>query len=111
MEYQRDPKQELLIAKLKIMKAELKVLAIEIRELKNQRKPMKGYVPGLSSSQYSYRINHIARCLLRGRTMEQIENKHRDPNDQNHKWAYEAAMRTVARVMEEVNGEAIRPSP
>ena len=108
MEFQRDPKQELLITKLKIMKAELKVLAAEIKQLKSKRKECKGYVSGLGSAQYDFRVKHIARCLLRGRTLEQIENKHRDPNDPNHRWVYEAATKLVAKVTEEVNGEALR---
>lgn len=67
------------------MKEELKQLAVEIRKEKyecreNQRKGRKcdfGY-RNLSSV---YRHKHIAYCLLRGRTMQQIENKNRKNNE------------------------------
>lgn len=66
------------IAKLK---AELKVLAAEIKSLKSKRKERRGYIPELGKSRYSFRSKHIAYCLLRGRTMEQIEPKLREPNN------------------------------
>ena len=63
------------------LKLELKTLALEIRSLKSQRKSFSsGYVPGLISKQYNYRHMHIAYCLMRGRTIEQIENKVREHN-------------------------------
>ena len=66
------------IAKLK---TELKILAAEIKSLKSKRKELKGYAPGLDNAYYSFRSKHIAYCLLRGRTMEQIEPKLREPNN------------------------------
>ncbi len=58
------------------VKASLKGLAQEIRELKNTRKSRRnGYVPGLSAKQFQYRWMHIAYCMARGRTYEQIEQK------------------------------------
>lgn len=81
------------------MKAELKVLAIEIRTLKSKRKELKGYVPGLAQSQYTFRATHIAYCMLRGRTLEQIEPKLRNPNDPNHKWVREKAASIVSEVL------------
>lgn len=89
------------------LKAELKVLASEIRTLKSKRKEMRGYVPGLSSAQDQFRIKHIARCLLRGRTLEQIEPKLRDPNSYYHVYIRKQAAKIVAEVMEAVNAEAI----
>lgn len=106
-----DSKKESLIAKLNIMKAELKVLAEEIKTKKSKRKEYKGYVSGLWSDQYNFRVKHIARCLLRGRSIEEIENKHRDPSNPHHRWAYEAALKIVAKVTEEVDAETLRPSP
>lgn len=81
------------------MKAELKVLATEIRTLKSKRKELKGYVPGLGQAQYLFRANHIAYCMLRGRTLEQIEPKLRDPNDPSHRYAREKAASIVASVL------------
>jgi len=56
------------------LKLKLKSLAVEIRKLKSTRKQCKsGYVPGLEAARERFRINHIAYCLLRGRTMDKIE--------------------------------------
>jgi len=85
------------------MKADLKVLALEIRNLKSKRKELKGYVPGLGSAQEQFRIKHIARCLLRGRTMEQIEPKLREPDSYNNKYVRKQAVAMVASVVEAVN--------
>lgn len=61
-------------------KEELKEMAREIRELKHSRKGGKS-VDELSDINYrlwrikrEYRHSHIAYCLVRGRTYEQIEN-------------------------------------
>lgn len=102
----------MLHSKLKIMKAELKVLALEIRELKSTRKSCKnGYVSSLGWTQNEYRIKHIARCILRGRTLEQIEPKHRDPNDPNHRYVREYAFAMVAKVTQEVNAQLLLEVP
>lgn len=89
------------------LKAELKVLASEIRTLKSKRKEMRGYVPGLSSAQDQFRIKHIARCLLRGRTLEQIEPKLRDPNSYHHAYIRKQAVKIVAAALEVEN--AVQP--
>ena len=68
------------------MKQELKDIAEQIKSLKLQRKPLKGFVPGLSNAQYKYRHLHIAYCLLRGRSYEEIEGKVREGNEPN--WRY-----------------------
>lgn len=81
------------------LKAELKVLAQDIRTLKSKRKELKGYVPGLSYAQEQFRIKHIARCLLRGRTLEQIEPKLRDPNSYHHAYTRKQAVKIVATVL------------
>ena len=58
------------------LKANLKALANKIHQLKSSRKAAPfGYVLGLSSAQEDFRTQHIAYCLLRGRTIEQIENR------------------------------------
>jgi len=89
------------------LKAELKVLASEIRQLKSTRKQCPhGYVSGLSNAQNEFRIKHIARCMLRGRTLEQIEPKLRDPNDYNHAYVRKQAAKIVADILEAVNAQA-----
>ena len=62
--------------KLHILKEELKQLKIEIRTLKSKRKTSDcGYVSGLDHERYIARHKHLAYCLMRGRTYEQIEEK------------------------------------
>lgn len=86
------------------LKAELKVLAVEIKTLKAARKQCKyGYVYGLSSIQQQYRIKHITRCMLRGRTLEQIEPTLRNQEDYNHALVRKQAAKLVAEVLEAVN--------
>lgn len=85
------------------MKAELKVLAIEIRTFKSKRKELKGYVPGLGSAQWKFRTNHIAYCMIRGKTIEQIEPKVRNPGSYEHK----ALMKEVAAIVASV----VNPQP
>lgn len=89
------------------MKADLKVLASQIRQLKSTRKQCSyGYVPGLGSAQFDFRVKHIAYCLLRGRTMEQIEPKLREPNNWNNSYVRKQAAALVAKTLEEVNATA-----
>lgn len=97
---------------IKELKSQLKSHASLIRELKSQRKTSSnGYVSGLSSEQQTFRIKHIAYCLLRGRTLEQIENKLRDPKDYNHKWVRKQAQEMFAKLEEEIQREkALRAS-
>jgi hypothetical protein len=85
------------------MKADLKLLATEIRTLKSKRKELKGYVPGLEDAQFKFRANHIAYCMLRGRTLEQIEPKLRDPNSYVHTRVRKEAARIVSSVLEVEN--------
>lgn len=65
-------------------KTHLKKLALEIRTLKKARTlAPNGFVRGLASLQEDFRVHHIVRCLLRGRTIEQIENNRtKKPNDE-----------------------------
>lgn len=82
------------------MKQELKSLAIEIRQLKSQRNfSNNGYVHGLSGKQYHARHLHIAYCLIRGRSYEQIENKVRENNEPN--WRYVDELKTLHSSIQE----------
>lgn len=57
------------------LKTDLKALAVDIRNLKKTRKQCSnGYVPGLFERQHDFRVKHVFRCLIRGRTLEQIES-------------------------------------
>lgn len=95
--------------KIKSMKQELKELAQEIRTLKSKRKThvseyykrVTGYVRGLQSAQYRFRVNHIAYCLLRGRKPEEIENRWRDPENIEHKMVWKKAEDIVKEVYKE----------
>lgn len=89
-----------------LFKSDLKTLAKEIRLLKSQRKTSScGYVHGLAHRQYTYRHMHIAYCLMRGKTMEQIENKVREYNSHNEK-----AVETFITKYTEVLNEALHIS-
>jgi hypothetical protein len=81
------------------MKQELKDLASEIKSLKLQRKPLKGFVPGLANAQYKFRHLHIAYCLLRGREYEQIERKCAEGNEPN--WRYIDELKAVHSCIKE----------
>jgi hypothetical protein len=82
------------------MKADLKSLAKEIRTLKSTRKEHKGHPPGLYSAQHTFRSGHIAYCMLRGRKLEEIEPKLRDPNSYIHASVRKEAARIIASVLE-----------
>lgn len=59
---------------LKSLRAELKLLAVQIREAKTERKGApNGVVDRLAGLQTTFRYKHITRCMLRGKTLEQIE--------------------------------------
>lgn len=73
------------------IKEENKALAKSIREqkitFKNAQREIGNYSAyekygsDLEKMQWDFRHRHIAYCLLRGRTMEQIENKNREGNE------------------------------
>ena len=61
-----------------------KQLAAEIKAAKATRKSVPhGYVAGLDYQRDTYRHHHIAYCLLRGRTIEQIERSSNDPHNED----------------------------
>lgn len=65
---------------LKTLRANLKVLAAGIRAAKLERKTAPdGYVPGLAALQHEFRYKHIVRCLLRGKTLDQVDGGERRP--------------------------------
>jgi len=64
------------------LKDDLKRLAEIIRREKNKRKDYRnGFVPGLDNLRYKARHKHIVYCLLRGKTIDQIESKVRPGNE------------------------------
>ena len=63
---------------IKKMKQELKELASRIKENKKQRKSSSnGYVAGLAELKLAFRHKHVAYCLARGRTLEQVDSGRR----------------------------------
>lgn len=77
------------MTKIQLLKSELKTLAQEIRSLKSTRKSVPfGFVHGLFSKQNQYRHMHIAYCLLRGKTLQEIENKVNPGNEHSETLVY-----------------------
>jgi len=75
---------------INVLKEELKGMAVEIREKKygvkeKQRSGKDAWREqgDLYSLKYDFRHKHIAYCLMRGRTCEQIEQKCREGNEPN----------------------------
>ena len=87
------------------LKQELKTLAKHIRELKDTRKKVPyGYVPELWNPQFEFRHRHIAYCLLRGRKMQEIEQKTREDNKPNMNYVNNL----IAKIKEEAQDEDVR---
>lgn len=88
------------------LKQHIKEFSKEIKEKKGLRKGSEyGYVAGLDRLRYEARHHHIAYCLLRGRTMEEIESNFRIGNASNASYVDEIMMSTEPR--EERREEAI----
>lgn len=80
------------------LKKELKELASTIRTMKKARcAENHGFIYGLDTNQRNYRVKHVAYCLARGRTMEQIEPKVREGNELS-KWELEIIAKIIAIV-------------
>ena len=65
-------------------------------------------ISSLNSKRMEFRIKHITYCMLRGKTIEQIEPSLRVPNSYEHSYIRKKATEMIARILEEVNGEAVR---
>lgn len=78
-----------IMTKLGLLKEELKELAGLIRYNRNEYKnaqrigdwPKQNKNSIWRSLAWEYRHKHITYCLIRGRTMKQIENKNREHNE------------------------------
>jgi roadblock/LC7 domain-containing protein len=87
--------------KLLELKKELKQEASEIRAMKASRcAANSGYVHGLHWAQLEYRYKHIAYCMARGRTYEQIEGKVHDCNKISE-YKMDQILTTVANLVAE----------
>jgi hypothetical protein len=75
-------------------------------EFNQQQKEVWTNYSNLSNAYEEFRAKHIAYCLLRGRTMEQIEPKLRDPNYYIHKRVRDHAVSIVKTILEAVNAQA-----
>lgn len=78
--------------KIELLKEELKVLAAEIRKENQEVKELQRAGKYAGNLQYGlllkarkFRHKHIAYCLLRGRTYEQIEQHCREGNEPDQK--------------------------
>jgi hypothetical protein len=89
-------------------KASQKQLAATIKNLKSTRKEQpNGFVFGLAANKAEYRARHIVYCLLRGRSIEQIEN-HRAKKTVDHTSYTEYVLRKdVASIWTEMTGNAL----
>lgn len=83
---------------MKKMKQWLKDEAIRLRELKSEIKAeaRAGHIGKAGSLQYdlyldrlTYRWNHIAYSMAKGKTYEQIESHTKDGNTPNMNWIYD----------------------
>jgi len=99
-------------------KAELKSLAHTITESKKQFKEdqRNGILcwkseawRTLGKAQHEYRHRHIARCMLRGRTLIQIENKERCANEKGRCYSCNHPdLKYVEKLLKEYRDEALR---
>ena len=88
------------------LKQHIKGLAKEIKEKKGLRKESDyGYVAGLDRLRYEARHHHIAYCLLRGRSMSEIEKSCRQDNSPNGAYVNQIKMSIEPR--EVANEEAV----
>jgi len=107
---------------IKRLKAELKVLAQSIQQTQHQLKDAQraalgggwGSVPyrlsgTLAGARYEFRHRHIVRCLLRGRTMQQIENTPRCANEDGRcRSCGHPDEQYIEKLMKEFQDEALR---
>lgn len=94
---------------IKKMKQELKQLARQIKEKKSQRcKENCGYVSGLNELRHQFRYKHIAYCLTRGRTIEQVDSG--EPDMERVKWVMESMSPESTKKLYIVVNETLHPS-
>lgn len=97
------------------LKQELKDLAILIRSQKNERGPSNnGYVSGLESNQWSFRVKHIAYCTLRGTPFESIEDpvkwRNFEEGDRARREGLQLAENLASQLMQEEDDETVYTS-
>lgn len=89
------------------MKSELKELAALIRAIRNDAKTVSGdskHQKHVCANRYGadYRPQHIAYCLLRGRTLDQIEDpQHTDRST----WEYDRMIKSAYRLRDKKEAE------
>jgi len=88
-------------AQLKILAADLRAAKQEFRRCQSAGEPTP-CVPQMSELYFNTRGLHLAYGLLRGRTMEQMESKYRNPDDYWHRMAFKKRDEHLARLKEEV---------
>lgn len=102
---------------ISVKRTEQKALANGIRHAKYDReldpkelailKHLKIKPTWLSVLKYEYRHRHIAYCLFRGRTMEQIERSNRQGNEPSDSYLEKLAVEYSQPLEEESNEETV----
>lgn len=69
-----------------------------------QQKEVWNNYTNFTDAYEEFRAKHIAYCMLRGRTLEQIEPKLRDPNSAVHTRVRKEAAKIIASVLEANSG-------
>lgn len=78
-------------------------MKIQLAKLKAENKILVQKYKETGIGYMDVRAKHIAYCMLRGRTLEQIEPKLRDPKS----WIHAAVRRDAARIVSEI----LNPKP
>jgi hypothetical protein len=71
---------------LKGLAQQIRELKTEFKELERNRKPREGKRREVQKAKYEFRHEHIAYCMARGKSYEQVEQKVRDNNEPNQEY-------------------------
>jgi hypothetical protein len=74
---------------LKGLSTQIRELKREFKELEKKREPREPKRREVKKAKYEFRHEHIAYCIARGRTYEQIEQKVREDNEPNQDYIRE----------------------
>lgn len=96
---------------LQALKDHLKAEASKLKALKQERKVREnGYVEELWGTRMSYRAHHRVYCLMRGRTMAQIEKDLPDPQSWTER-TLQRIQNTVWEKFREVAATSLEETP
>jgi predicted DNA binding CopG/RHH family protein len=74
---------------LKGLSIQIRELKIEFKELERNKKDSYSKRREVQKAKYEFRHQHIAYCIARGRTYEQVEQKVRENNEPNQDYIRE----------------------